>query len=326
MPDTGSGIVYHYCSLEAFKSIIENKCLWLCDVQKSNDSAECRVLPNAIADELERRFHNHQSQLPYLTLADKEYSRLLSILRNETDICNQQVYSISFSLCADQLSQWRGYANDGTGICIGFNSAYLNDLSAYGFMFRHISYDQTALSDTVEQYTSNILNFLKHLPSIPAPKDITSEQLKAFQESNPIIASVQQHAPFFKLAPFYEENESRLCFLANHIMVPSNSILFQSIDQRINQHLSNNKWFSISPLQFRVTSSDLQSYYKLHFATIKDTFIQEIIIGPKSPVKISDIYLLLSANGYNVKISQQNISMSFFSDSLQIRKSALTYR
>lgn len=326
MSHTDNEIIYHYCSLEAFKSIIENKCLWLCDVQKSNDSAECQVLPNAIADELEKRFHNHQSQLPYLTLADKEYSRLLSILRNETNIIDQQIYSISFSRCADQLSQWRGYANDGTGICIGFNSAYLNNLSAYGFMFRHISYDQTALSDTVEQYTSNILNFLKHLPSIPAPKDVTSEQLKAFQESNPIIASVQQHAPFFKLAPFYEENESRLCFLSKHTMVPSNPILFQSIDQRINQQLLSNQQFSISPLQFRITSSNLQSYYKLYFTAIKDNFIQEIIIGPKSPVQISDIYLFLAANGYESKVSQQNISISFFSDTLQIRKSTLTYR
>lgn len=32
-----SDIVYHYCSLEAFLSIIQNASLWLSDISKSND-------------------------------------------------------------------------------------------------------------------------------------------------------------------------------------------------------------------------------------------------------------------------------------------------
>lgn len=52
MPETDNGIVYHYCSLETFKSIIENKCLWLCDVQKSNDSAECTYFENIMKNHI----------------------------------------------------------------------------------------------------------------------------------------------------------------------------------------------------------------------------------------------------------------------------------
>lgn len=33
-------ILYHYCSLETFQNIVENKSIWLSDVQKSNDSKE----------------------------------------------------------------------------------------------------------------------------------------------------------------------------------------------------------------------------------------------------------------------------------------------
>lgn len=33
-------LIFHYASLETFKSIIENRCIWLCDIQKSNDSTE----------------------------------------------------------------------------------------------------------------------------------------------------------------------------------------------------------------------------------------------------------------------------------------------
>lgn len=43
-------VVYHYCSLETFKNIISHQCLWLCDVQKSNDSKECMALPERIKE------------------------------------------------------------------------------------------------------------------------------------------------------------------------------------------------------------------------------------------------------------------------------------
>ena len=34
-------ILYHYCGLEAFLSIIKNSTLWLSDIRKSNDYLEC---------------------------------------------------------------------------------------------------------------------------------------------------------------------------------------------------------------------------------------------------------------------------------------------
>lgn len=34
-------ILYHYCSVETFFNIIKNSCLWLSDIEKSNDYQEC---------------------------------------------------------------------------------------------------------------------------------------------------------------------------------------------------------------------------------------------------------------------------------------------
>lgn len=36
-------ILYHYCSVETFFNIIKNSCLWLSDIEKSNDYQECMV-------------------------------------------------------------------------------------------------------------------------------------------------------------------------------------------------------------------------------------------------------------------------------------------
>lgn len=39
-----NSLVYHYCDLNAFLSIIKTKTLWLSDIRKSNDTAECKYL------------------------------------------------------------------------------------------------------------------------------------------------------------------------------------------------------------------------------------------------------------------------------------------
>ena len=33
-------LVYHYCTVETFKSILQSKVLWLCDLTDSNDEQE----------------------------------------------------------------------------------------------------------------------------------------------------------------------------------------------------------------------------------------------------------------------------------------------
>jgi len=41
-------VIYHYCSLETFKAIIEDKTLRLSDITRSNDSEETRYIVNII--------------------------------------------------------------------------------------------------------------------------------------------------------------------------------------------------------------------------------------------------------------------------------------
>ena len=42
--DVYGNVLYHYCSMETFKSIIEKKELWLCNARHSNDSAELQYI------------------------------------------------------------------------------------------------------------------------------------------------------------------------------------------------------------------------------------------------------------------------------------------
>ncbi|WP_368646840.1 hypothetical protein [Castellaniella ginsengisoli] len=49
------GILYHYCSVEAFFSILSNKSIWLSNVNSMNDHQENKWLDQFILDELRNK-------------------------------------------------------------------------------------------------------------------------------------------------------------------------------------------------------------------------------------------------------------------------------
>lgn len=105
-------ILYHYCSNNAFHSIIENSSIWLSSLSLSNDSMEGKLVAEIIGliakdDELDQAATERLQE---------------SVFRLE-----QFVDGLGFCLseCGDLLSQWRGYADDATGVSIGFSKNYL---------------------------------------------------------------------------------------------------------------------------------------------------------------------------------------------------------
>lgn len=96
-------ILYHYCSVETFYNIITNKTLWLTDSFSTNDYMEnswinkiiSDILPNYINDGNRQQFDN----------IFKQY-----------EVNNYIPFITCFSEDGDTLSQWRAYANDGSGV------------------------------------------------------------------------------------------------------------------------------------------------------------------------------------------------------------------
>ena len=320
-------IVYHYCSLPAFKNIIENKCLWICDVQKSNDRAECDVLPEAIAAELDRRRPERPDWPPAGSLADREYRRICELLHGPQSFIPRRVYSISFSRRPDQLSQWRGYADNAAGVCIGFSASHLQQLESYGFTFQPICYTQAQLDDIVCRYADTITAYIDRLAALPdAQQELTAqEHLEVCCEGTDILADIQSRAPLFKKEDFSEENEYRLCFSAKHQAFEGAPVWMSTIDLAPQLRINQSGLFSLGPLRFRTASAGLQSYHELRFDApgVCDHFIREIIIGPKSLVEIDDLYLFLHSCGYCAVDYEDT---SFATLDIRIRKSELTYR
>lgn len=83
---------------------------------------------------------------------------------------------------------------------------------------------------------------------------------------------------------------------------------------------------SLSDLRYRIARDQLQGYYELSFAPIKDELISEIIIGPKSLVQEEDIYLFLAAYGYHEKEMDNKKHNQFIVDNINVCTSELSYR
>lgn len=104
-------IVYHYCSLEGFLSIIKNASLWISDISKSNDCIEGSYIYNKIKSRIERELEITPEDLHAWKTGCKV---------NEVADHLMLTYVACFSERKDCLSQWRDYADDGKGISIGF--------------------------------------------------------------------------------------------------------------------------------------------------------------------------------------------------------------
>ena len=114
--------VYHYCSLDTFCKIINNKSLRMTNIQKSNDKLEIRYCYKSFKDTFIKACNDYSKNKEYeiaevFNRIDFEYLLSKSIL-NESLI----YYAVCFSEDNDLLSQWRAYSDNGKGVAIGFNT------------------------------------------------------------------------------------------------------------------------------------------------------------------------------------------------------------
>ena len=110
-------ILYHYCSNTSFLEIIKQGQLWLTDINKMNDSAEERWAANLVR-KLHRELRKEDGASKWFY---KYYPR-----KYESKRMTARKFIACFSENGDTLSQWRAYADNGTGMAIGFYTDKMN--------------------------------------------------------------------------------------------------------------------------------------------------------------------------------------------------------
>jgi hypothetical protein len=142
-----------------------------------------------------------------LSLPDDDISDMMQLAIKEADAL--EVYCTCFSDVGDDLSQWRGYGDDGAGVCIEFDlDKLLDGLDGIGYwvVYGKPNDDatQTNLAKKLLTYIHDMIQ--NSLPPAPIPDGVYNEVKKQLSELWPAIFLA------FKHRDFYAEKEFRFVY------------------------------------------------------------------------------------------------------------------
>lgn len=306
-------VLYHYCSLDTFKNIMDNKSIWLSDIRRSNDSMELKWIMGQCQEYMLKAW------VEYARTVQKE--RGMDIITTEHFDFFQKLYNLAekydaeddtknwvfcLSQKKDDLGQWRGYADDGQGISIGFNSATLKKINYIGDKIRSSSVDlkfeQVRYSKKEIDHLFLDLAGLSKINVNMSPDEVIEYIKRALGFS-------YMFAPFYKNDKFKDEKEWRIVY----------SMYFEDLEKGHKPGVANEQnvysdVFTLEKYAFTQKGITLVSYLEMGLPQIKRA-IHSITIGPKACVSAMDIRLYLMSIGLleniddtSIKIEQSNIS------------------
>ena len=300
-------IIYHYCNLDRFLSITKNKELWLTDICKSNDSMErewiyklfdlCwnQIMKKPNVDEAssaEEIYHSYA-----IKQIQKEYQVTYNHVKAFKSLseCNFTPCGICFSSEKDLLSQWRGYANDGKGIAIGFNSLLFKEAvsptNSRNVRFDKIEYKINRQID----FVSNVI-----MEWFRCNNGVEKESPEVILASLKMSSKLWDKAMFFKNPAFKEEREWR--FVVNN----------HKLNGEMAKQCIETASYTIMPREWLAREDMIVPYRKLVFEKANKP-IASIVIGPKTNLSVKDMQMYLYDLGFDI-------------EKIMVHKSISTYR
>ena len=261
--------LYHYCSNATFLSIVSTRTVWASGLSLSNDAMEGRWIRNIFSDYCDER-----------KLHPNEREQLLSTLDTLTRILIFGGFCMSAK--ADLLSQWRGYADNGAGVCIGFSKDYLADLGDWNYksggVHAHLAQviyepdQQKALIATdAEELFTLIAKGALRTPSLLSMETPTEEEERKanYMRLSTRLLTLFPHIYKLKNPAFREEEEWRLI-----------SMMLVSSDTENKGPKSSGIY--VHEAEFRATSDRIVPYRAIPLEQLSRTAINEVIVGPRN--------------------------------------------
>jgi hypothetical protein len=255
-------ILYHYCSTTAFESIVRNKTFRASSLSLSNDTMEGGWLVKLFDEVAAEK-----------SLWPQRREQLSTYIRFNIDVSDSLGFCLSEE--GDLLSQWRGYADNGHGLSIGFSKKALEEISSGldadkegRFVLEKVLYDKGSQRKIVSELYHEILPIINDgaldtvLPTILTPED----------------------------DPQYQARKKGVAIAFKKFIVFNLTRIFPLMFTLKNPAFSEEKeWRAISPvmhkydeLLFRSARDRLIPYREFSFGHSQLPVIKEIIIGPKN--------------------------------------------
>jgi hypothetical protein len=316
--------IYHYCSTDTFMAIIQNKTLRLSDLNKTNDYMEKRWANNLIVSALQEKLDEYgiNMKLEEEYWYDEQSNNHLQYYKKEVERVlydKSPVLITCFSEEKDKLSQWRAYGQDGAGVAIGFNYkaiSLLNDKR--DIVVEKVVYKENKQKEKLGQLIESVIIYIQNM--FEEDKVRISDDFNVYFEDEfdtfceVLVDYIGQVGCIIKNPAFSEEKEVRIIY---NPKLPNREILGDIQLNEAKDYFEKVKEISeykIKPLKFNYRNNQLVAFCDIDFSElIYKPMINEIVIGPKSQLKESDMYYFLLSNGFDA-------------NSINISKSKATYR
>lgn len=279
-------ILYHYASMEKAISILKYKNFRLSDITKSNDVNEMSICFPRLFDEMINSYDAYDGFSYEFTYKEKDgregFGILVKELRERIEKEFEDGTISTFVIClseeGDLLSQWRGYADDGRGMCLGFNVHELlefTDASTItGYALEKVQY---LSKEALDRWIKNVANELLQLVNII---------LGAIKDGKIVYSSEVE---------FDKDIFDTLYY--NIIAEIEESIKFKA-DGFKEETRRKSSEFVDANIDFNVKENDIVPFISLGFDKFHNNLISEVICGPNNMIRKSDLDMFLRKYGY----------------------------
>lgn len=292
-------IIYHYCTIEAFLNILKSSQIYLSSTKYMTDSLESKWILRSL-EKIEKQKNRVGLERIYISNIRSIISRPLG-----------GIYIACFSSHKDMLSQWRGFAKDGSGIAIGFNAnalkqaGILNMASFSNLLLGKVLYDEISQ----EQVVNSVINYYMALineeqEAQKKSQTVSSSKAKFSYERVTISQVLKDKNDYEDTVNLYIKKAAQALIFLSYLL--KNNTFSEEDEYRIcyygqidflNDFSSDEKSIIIDALSFRTFNDKIIPYYPLNFNGCKN-LIQKIIMGPKCQTQESTIRMVLKKYGY----------------------------
>lgn len=320
-------VLYHYASMEKGTSILKHKNIRLSDITKSNDVKEMSIFFPDLFDEMLKNYDEHNGFSYKFEYKGKGNRQAFGLFVNELKKKIEKEFEdgsiATFALClseeGDLLSQWRGYADDGKGICLGLNVEeilkFVGISSVSGFSLEKVEYlSKEQIDEWVKNVANQMLGIVEIILEAIEEGNIQYYSAKEFDEDifNTIyynILSEVEESIKFKTEGFKEEKEWRF-FIKNSLnkddikgkKITSIGTLGEGARRKTSKYVADN-------VEFNIKENDMVPFVSLKFEKFHNNLINQVICGPNNKIREKDLELFLRKYGYrNCKGRKTNIT------------------
>jgi len=297
-------IIYHYCSLEAFYSIVTSKSFWLFSLNSSNDLEEMteakKVIDKVLGEE------------KYKSISSDNY---------EYD----EFYALSCTYKRDSALHFNKYADNDKGICFGIDTkvfekylkiTLLTKLYLSYLFFPKVIYDDREKEKEIKKYLEERLRYIEQ-PEKTAPKeylerlirDVSSEKNKDTLKKLTYPIALSRFEPKLKIMNYKDEAETRMLFCKSQFKICQDLFNDKSANNFYNALVKPAEDMNLdkSP-EFKVMSGAIRKYIELKMDKIWDKQpINEVILGPNCKTNIDEFNEFLKVNDVLCKAEESKI-------------------